>query len=157
MPRRQRHNPCLLCRFLQPRRLPARYVVVHHFPRSVALLHPKQCYPGHCELWLKHHARELFQLSQAVRTDFLNEMTLLAQAIHDTLTPRKINYELLGNVAPHLHWHVIPRYPDDPLPQSTVWVNPRYTSPTRKTFMPRAQKIRLAQQLSAHIKRLQAI
>ena len=82
-------------------------------------------------------------------------MTLLAQAIHDALTPRKINYELLGNVAPHLHWHIVPRQHDDPLPQSTIWTNPQYTKPSRKTFMPRKDKLALARHLAAHIKRFQ--
>ena len=39
-------------------------------------------------------------------------------------TPRKINYELLGNQTPHIHWHVIPRLADDPAPLEAVWAVP---------------------------------
>lgn len=152
---RTAHRDCPLCRFLRPGHLPARYVVVHRFTHSIAMLHPKQYYPGHCELWLKTHAQELFQLSHNIRNEFLDEMTTLAQAVHDELTPRKINYELLGNVAPHLHWHITPRQHDDPHPRSTIWANPQYTAPSRKTFMPRADKLALAQRLRAQIKRIQ--
>ena len=35
--------------------------------------------------------------------------------------PVRINYECLGNVAPHVHWHVIPRHANDPTPTQTVW------------------------------------
>ena len=34
---------------------------------------------------------------------------------------KKINYELLGNQLPHIHWHVIPRLANDPAPLESVW------------------------------------
>jgi diadenosine tetraphosphate (Ap4A) HIT family hydrolase len=33
----------------------------------------------------------------------------------------KLNYELLGNPHPHLHWHIFPRYADDPMPNKPIW------------------------------------
>lgn len=33
----------------------------------------------------------------------------------------KINYELLGNQLPHIHWHLIPRLSQDPAPLEPVW------------------------------------
>ena len=41
-------------------------------------------------------------------------MCLLARAIETAFRPHKLNYELLGNQVPHLHWHLFPRYADDP-------------------------------------------
>jgi diadenosine tetraphosphate (Ap4A) HIT family hydrolase len=32
-----------------------------------------------------------------------------------------MNYELLGNQVPHIHWHLIPRLADDPEPRWPVW------------------------------------
>src|SRR2546422_1234265 len=44
----------------------------------------------------------------------------------------KINYELLGNQLPHIHWHIIPRLADDPSPREAVWTvkhDPKRLSP----------------------------
>jgi diadenosine tetraphosphate (Ap4A) HIT family hydrolase len=49
-------------------------------------------------------------------------MCTLAKAIYDCFTPQKINYELLGNQVPHLHWHLFPRYPEDPNALKPVWL-----------------------------------
>lgn len=51
----------------------------------------------------------------------------VAAAIRTAFKPRRLNYENLGNVVPHVHWHVIPRYeaPRDPDPSNVVWVRPK--------------------------------
>jgi diadenosine tetraphosphate (Ap4A) HIT family hydrolase len=48
-------------------------------------------------------------------------MVGVARAVARAFAPRKLNYELLGNTVPHLHWHVLPRYADDPNPLRPVW------------------------------------
>jgi diadenosine tetraphosphate (Ap4A) HIT family hydrolase len=48
-------------------------------------------------------------------------MSLVAEAVFRAFTPRKLNYELLGNAVPHLHWHLFPRHSDDPHPRGPVW------------------------------------
>jgi diadenosine tetraphosphate (Ap4A) HIT family hydrolase len=45
-------------------------------------------------------------------------------ALERELEPKRINYACLGNLLTHVHWHVIPRYPDDPEPQHPIWVRP---------------------------------
>jgi len=37
------------------------------------------------------------------------------------LHPDKINLASLGNQVPHLHWHVIPRFKDDPHWPFAIW------------------------------------
>jgi diadenosine tetraphosphate (Ap4A) HIT family hydrolase len=49
-------------------------------------------------------------------------MCLLAAAMESCVAPRKLNYELLGNQVPHLHWHLFPRYPQDPEALKPVWL-----------------------------------
>ncbi len=34
--------------------------------------------------------------------------------MRELLEPEKINLASFGNMVPHLHWHVIPRFADDP-------------------------------------------
>ena len=96
--------------------------VVWQFPRSVALLGPWQFYHGYCLLVLRRHATELNQLSPQERHGFLDEMCLLAAAIEGCFQPDKLNYELLGNQVPHLHWHLFPRCRQDADSLRPVWL-----------------------------------
>jgi diadenosine tetraphosphate (Ap4A) HIT family hydrolase len=95
--------------------------LVWQFPNSVAFLGSWQRWTGYCVLVSRTHAAELSQLPDDERSDFLNEMCILAQAIEATFQPKKMNYELLGNQVPHLHWHLFPRYADDRDPARPVW------------------------------------
>ena len=56
---------------------------------------------------------ELFHLDKAVRAKFLEEMTIVAEAVSKAFSAEKINYELLGNGDAHLHWHLFPRVSGD--------------------------------------------
>lgn len=94
---------------------------VWHFPHSVAFVGPWQFYTGYCLLVSREHATELSQLGPN-RAAFLGEMALLAEAIGACFRPHKLNYELLGNVVPHLHWHIFPRAADDPERLQPVWL-----------------------------------
>jgi diadenosine tetraphosphate (Ap4A) HIT family hydrolase len=94
--------------------------VVWEFPHAVAVLGPWQFYPGYCLLVSREHASELSQLG-AARGPFLGEMALLAEAVEVCFRPHKLNYELLGNQVPHLHWHLFPRSADDPDRLKPVW------------------------------------
>jgi len=113
---------CLFCRRLAalPELPPGD--VVWQFPRSVAFLGPWQFYHGYCVLVARAHATELSRLEDAVRRAYLDEMCLLARAIEDCFRPHKLNYELLGNQVPHLHWHLFPRSAADPDVLKPVWL-----------------------------------
>ena len=95
--------------------------VVWPFPHSVALLGPWQYHTGYCVLVARSHATELHALPPAERHAFLDEMVTLARAIDTAFQPRKLNYELLGNQVPHLHWHLFPRSAADPDRLRPVW------------------------------------
>ncbi len=96
--------------------------IIWHFPHSVALLGTWQFYRGYCILVSRQHATELSGLADGDRRAYLEEMCLLARAIETTYRPAKLNYELLGNQVGHLHWHLFPRYADDPDARWPVWL-----------------------------------
>ena len=100
----------------------SREELVWQFPHSIALLGPWQYYLGYCILVARRHASELNQLSESERIAYFNEMCWLAKAIEAAFHPRKLNYELLGNQVPHLHWHLFPRYDHDPDVLKPVWL-----------------------------------
>jgi diadenosine tetraphosphate (Ap4A) HIT family hydrolase len=115
-------DDCPFCRKLAALdELPADELV-WQFPHSVVLLGTWQFYHGYCLLVARRHASELNQLAPSERRAYLEEMCLLAAAIESCFQPHKLNYELLGNQVPHLHWHVFPRYRHDADLLHPVWL-----------------------------------
>ncbi len=113
---------CIFCRRLaELETLPADEVV-WRFPRSVAFLGAWQYFHGYCTLVSRTHATELHQLPDVERRGYLDEMCLLARAVEAYARPHKLNYELLGNQVPHLHWHIFPRSAQDPDTLKPVWL-----------------------------------
>jgi diadenosine tetraphosphate (Ap4A) HIT family hydrolase len=96
--------------------------IVWNFPHSVGILGSWQFYRGYSVLIARRHATELSGLSDSERRGYLDEMCLLARAIELCFRPHKLNCELLGNQVPHLHWHLFPRYLDDPDRLHPVWL-----------------------------------
>ena len=70
----------------------------------------------------RSHATELSGLPDEERRASFEEMCLLARAIEVSFRPLKLNYELLGNQVPHLHWHLFPRSAADPERLQPVWL-----------------------------------
>lgn len=64
-------------------------------------------------LYKNHEHTELFQLGMEERTKFMQEMSIVAEAVSRAFGPEKMNYELLGMGDAHLHWHLYPRRAGD--------------------------------------------
>jgi diadenosine tetraphosphate (Ap4A) HIT family hydrolase len=111
-------NPCLLCRA-------ADETVLWRdaFCRVIWVDDPD--YPGFCRVILNAHTREMTDLPEPDRLRLMNVVWAVERAVRDTLHPDKINLASLGNVVPHLHWHVIPRWTDDVNFPDTIWAAPR--------------------------------
>jgi diadenosine tetraphosphate (Ap4A) HIT family hydrolase len=88
---------------------------------SQAYLHDDQFFKGWTVVVFRRHATELFQLAPTERMQLMEEVTLVAKTLAQVFDARKINYELLGNQLPHIHWHLIPRLATDPAPLEPVW------------------------------------
>ena len=88
---------------------------------SQAYVHEDQFFPGWTVVVFRRHATELFQLAPTERIQMMEEVTLVAKTLAQVFDARKINYELLGNQLPHIHWHLIPRLATDPAPLEPVW------------------------------------
>ena len=100
---------------------PSRDQLIADFSASTAYLHDDQFFPGWTVLVLKRHATELFDLTPRERSQLMDEVASVAKAVGTEFRAVKVNYALLGNLIPHIHWHVIPRLADDPAPRETVW------------------------------------
>ena len=87
-------------------------------------LHHDQFFPGYCLLFTRQHHTELFHLSLDERQGVMEEVSRVAEALFNLYRPAKINYELLGNMVPHMHWHLVPRHRDDPFWPRPIWSEP---------------------------------
>ena len=83
-----------------------------------------QRFKGYTVFQCKKHGPELFDLEYDFRVKHLNEVAIVAQAINNVFYPDKINYELLGNGCPHIHWHLYPRTKGDTPIISSVYQLP---------------------------------
>ena len=112
------------------------------------ILGEAQFYRGYCALLFKQHATELHRLAPATARAAFDEVLAVARAIAAVVNPLRLNYENLGNQEPHLHWHVFPRFADDPLRLAPVWMRPESE---RKVTLEGRERLRLIAALRAEL------
>ena len=88
---------------------------------SFVTLNRDQFFPGYVLLFTREHVTELFHLKPRMRGELMEEVSRVAQALQTVFQPDKINYELLGNMVAHMHWHLVPRFATDPLWPRPIW------------------------------------
>ena len=71
-------------------------------------------------IWQEHVA-EMTDLAPEQRSQLMRTVCLVEQIQRDVLKPTKVNLASLGNLTPHLHWHVIPRWRDDRHFPEPIW------------------------------------
>ena len=125
-------EPCGICRRLE-RFTPDEPHVIAELDTGYAVLGDNQIYPGYTIFVAKRCVAELHLLPPDERATFLLEMAQVAEAVFRAFAPRKLNYELLGNSEAHLHWHLFPRYADDPNPLLPVWNNEAFRQASPNT------------------------
>lgn len=85
--------------------------------------------PGFVRVVANRHVREMTDLP-AMERDLLMAVVFAVEAhMRQSLEPDKMNLASLGNATPHLHWHVIPRWRDDPHFPASVWTAARHDAP----------------------------
>jgi len=78
-------------------------------------------YPGFCRVIWTAHVREMSDLDSTQRGQLMSAVVACEQVIRRLFEPDKINLASFGNVVPHVHWHVIPRWHDDRHFPNPVW------------------------------------
>jgi diadenosine tetraphosphate (Ap4A) HIT family hydrolase len=78
-------------------------------------------YPGFCRVIWNAHVAEMTDLAERERVHLMRVVFAVESGLRELLNPRKINLASLGNMTPHLHWHVIPRFENDPHFPQPVW------------------------------------
>lgn len=82
-------------------------------------------YPGFCRVIWNRHVKEMTDLNDGERHALMNVVFAVESALREVMQPEKINLASLGNLTPHLHWHVIPRYALDKHFPNPIWGTPQ--------------------------------
>ncbi len=114
-------DSCLICSRIDLIKNNTNPWFVKELETGYVVLGDHQFFKGYTLFLCKEHVFELHELETNFKKQFLEEMSIVAEAVYCTFKPKKLNYELLGNGDPHLHWHIFPRHSDDPLPNKPIW------------------------------------
>ncbi len=78
-------------------------------------------FPAYYRVVLLRHVAEFSQLDRAGRMRCVELVAAVERALIETLQPTKVNLAALGNMVPHLHWHVVARFDWDSHFPQPIW------------------------------------
>lgn len=78
-------------------------------------------FPAFYRVVCNRHVAEFSDLDPAERERCMVLVDAVERTLRERLQPTKINLASLGNVTPHLHWHVIARFDWDSHFPQPVW------------------------------------
>jgi len=87
--------------------------------RVILVNHPDL--PGFCRVIWNRHAAEMTDLTNGEREHLMTLVFTVEEVVRRIMKADKVNIAALGNMVPHLHWHVIPRYGDDAFFPGSAW------------------------------------
>jgi diadenosine tetraphosphate (Ap4A) HIT family hydrolase len=88
-------------------------------------------FPGFCRVIWTEHVAEMSDLTADERQHLLAIVNAVERVVRSAVRPDKINLASLGNVVPHVHWHVIPRWRDDSHFPAPIWAAATRPVPAR--------------------------
>ncbi len=104
---------CLICDRINMIKNDTNPYFVKELETGYVVIGDYQHFKGYSLFLFKEHKTELFQLNYSTKMKFLEEMSVVAEAVSRAFNTEKMNYELLGNGDSHLHWHLFPRVSGD--------------------------------------------
>lgn len=119
---------------------------IAEFEHSVAVVHFQQTFRGRCILVLKPHYVDVLEVPDAVHAALNDDLRRLGRAVRDAYRPDRINYSNFGNVEPHVHWQLIPRYRDD-----GHWGGPPPMPETKLPLLPDTEYRAIAERIRAKL------
>ena len=148
MPREQwdalvRGEGCLACAEVRTGATEEGFVVARLQLSQLRLMR-NQYVPGYSVLICTRHAPEPYHLSADEQALFFQDLARAAQALDHVYAPIKMNINLLGNLVPHLHAHLVPRYYGDPAPGRPIDPGVQFVTLTPDGYQERIRRIQAA-------------
>lgn len=116
---------CLICDRIELIKKNENPYFVIELETGYVVLGDHQRFNGYTLFLCKEHVSELHQLEFNFKMKYLEEMSLVAEAVQKAFDAEKMNYELLGNGDTHVHWHLFPRWSGDMPVKGPVWWLPK--------------------------------
>jgi len=104
---------CFICKRIEMIKNAENPYFVKELETGYVVIGDHQHFKGYTLFLCKEHKTELFDLDNDFKIKYLEEMSLVAEAVSKAFGAEKMNYELLGNGDTHLHWHLFPRREGD--------------------------------------------
>lgn len=104
---------CFICKRIEMIKNGENPYFVKELQTGYVVLGDHQHFKGYTLFLCKEHKSELFELEHNFKMKYLEEMSLVAEAVSRAFDAEKMNYELLGNGDTHLHFHLFPRKEGD--------------------------------------------
>lgn len=111
-------------------------------------------FPGFARVIWNAHVREMTDLDSGAQVRLLQTALAVERAQREVLAPAKINLASLGNLTPHLHWHVIPRFTDDSHFPQPVWGPRQRSVPEDATAERRSRLDQLRRRIAEEVARV---
>lgn len=92
---------------------------------STLYLFREQSHPGRMVVAFRGHVSEIADLTPQQLQAYMADVAKVAKLIHKMYKPDKINYGAFGDLNPHLHFHLVPKYKDDFEWGGNFQINPR--------------------------------
>lgn len=74
------------------------------------------------------HVAEWSDLGEAEQARCMRAVSAVERVLRDRLQPVKVNLASLGNLVPHLHWHIVARFDWDNRFPGPIWAPPTRAS-----------------------------
>jgi ATP adenylyltransferase len=103
-------NKCFYC--MKDSKLDSLMIEICKLNKSTVYLLREQSYKGRCVVAFDEHKTELFQLTEEELALYMKDVANVANAIYNVFSPDKINYATYGDLVPHSHVHLVPKYKD---------------------------------------------
>jgi diadenosine tetraphosphate (Ap4A) HIT family hydrolase len=97
--------------------------LLHMTDQVIVIAGDHQYFRGYCIAIAKTHIREMHNISSDLALMMFGDVLAAGRRIDFAFKPLKMNYASLGNVDEHLHWHIIPRYRNEPDCKDHPWKN----------------------------------
>lgn len=143
-------RPCGICALIERCRSGSFADFVAELPHCFVILGDAQLYRGYCVSLAKSHVNEPHLMAPDEARWLFDEVLAVGRAIAEVTRPLKLNYGCLGNLEPHVHWHVFPRYESDSMRAAPVWLRPEAE---RKIELEESDRRELIRSLGAALRR----
>ena len=104
---------CLICERIELIKQGKNPHFVKELETGYVVIGDGQYFNGYTLFLAKEHVTELHQMEYETKIKFLEEMSIVQEAVAKAFQAEKMNIELLGNGDAHVHWHLFPRKAGD--------------------------------------------